>query len=62
MTVEERLTRASELADQINTWTLEASHQGGLKRKAEQAQLHALNRKYEAEVELIDLLRGTSQE
>jgi hypothetical protein len=53
---EQRLPRAELLAKEIKKWTDEASLQGGLKRKAEQAQFHALNRKYEAEQELLELL------
>lgn len=56
MTKEERLARAEELVKEIKRWADEASAQGGLKITADQAQRHALDKKYRVEQELVELL------
>ena len=56
------LVRARILAQEVKRWTNEASIQGGVKEKAHQLQLHALDLVHRAQQELIELLNDTRGE
>jgi hypothetical protein len=56
LTQSQRLEHARLLAQEIDRWTKEASVQGGLKIKAEQAQMRALDLKWRAQERLFELL------